>query len=506
MSKIACKVKWVKEKYDVEIMLDEPVEVFKTQLFALTGVPPERQKITAGAKKIEDGTDLSKLGLKPNQLLMLIGTADVLAEPAEKAVFVEDLAPEEMHGLLAAGVPMGLENLGNTCYMNSTLQILNNAPELVENVTGINAAFSQYDLQQNLAIGARDLFKTMKSAHEPVQPFGFLTRLRQLFPQFDQRGEGDAPMQQDAEECLTQIMQVLNSKCKTSSGEALVENLFGITMDVKLKCAETDAEGESVEEEKQFKLSCHIDGSVPSGDGTNKGGTDLITQSIEKSLEGTLEKMSPTLGRLAVYNKSYRIKRLPKYLLTQFVRFYWKQDTQKKAKILRQVKFPVMLDMKEYCTDEYQQRIMKFREQALKKQEEEKAALKRQKTGGDAKAEEKKEEKEGEGAAAAGEGAAGGAAGGEDAMDVDLSGNEELWANYELTGVLTHQGRSADGGHYVAWIKKANKTWYKFDDDKVTEIKEDDVKKLYGGGDWHMAYICLYQRTDTVIGANSTRY
>jgi ubiquitin carboxyl-terminal hydrolase 14 len=392
--------------------------------------------------------------------------------------------------------------------MNATLQVLNNAPDLVQQVTSLTAAPSQYDLQQNLAIGARDLFKTMKTAHEPVKPFAFLTRMRQLYPQFDQRGEGDMPMQQDAEECLTQIMQVLNNKCKAPGGEALIDHLFGVHMDVKLKCAETDAEGETSEEEKLLKLSCHIDGSVPTGDGGSKGGTDLITQSISKGLEGTLEKMSPSLGRLAVYNKSYRIKRLPKFLLTQFVRFYWKQDTQKKAKILRQVKFPMLLDMKEYCTDEYQARIQKYRDQALKKQEEEKAALKKQKLG---KTDEPKpeEKKEGEGAAAT-EGAAGasggeGAAGG-DAMDVDLSAEEDLWANYELTGVLTHQGRSADGGHYVAWIRKDSGTWYKFDDDKVTEIKEDDVKKLYGGGDWHMAYICLYQRTEKVIGTNSTRY
>jgi hypothetical protein len=31
-NKIPVKVKWVKEKYDVELMLDEPVEVFKTQV------------------------------------------------------------------------------------------------------------------------------------------------------------------------------------------------------------------------------------------------------------------------------------------------------------------------------------------------------------------------------------------------------------------------------------------------------------------------------------------
>jgi hypothetical protein len=33
----------------------------------------------------------------------------------------------------------------------------------------------------------------------------------------------------------------------------------------------------------------------------------------------------------------------------------------------------------------------------------------------------------------------------------------------------------------------------KFDDDKVMEIPEDDIKKLEGGGDWHTAYICLYR-------------
>jgi hypothetical protein len=38
------------------------------QLFALTGVPPDRQKITAGAKQITDETDLKAIGLKDKQV------------------------------------------------------------------------------------------------------------------------------------------------------------------------------------------------------------------------------------------------------------------------------------------------------------------------------------------------------------------------------------------------------------------------------------------------------
>lgn len=40
------KVKWGKERYDnVEVNTDESPEVFKMQLFSLTGVPPDRQKV-----------------------------------------------------------------------------------------------------------------------------------------------------------------------------------------------------------------------------------------------------------------------------------------------------------------------------------------------------------------------------------------------------------------------------------------------------------------------------
>ena len=43
---VAVNVKWGKEKFsDVECNTDEPPEVFKAQLFALSGVQPDRQKV-----------------------------------------------------------------------------------------------------------------------------------------------------------------------------------------------------------------------------------------------------------------------------------------------------------------------------------------------------------------------------------------------------------------------------------------------------------------------------
>jgi len=73
----------------------------------------------------------------------------------------------------------------------------------------------------------------------------------------------------------------------------------------------------------------------------------------------------------------------------------------------------------------------------------------------------------------------------------EIEGNSTAW--YELCGVITHKGRSADSGHYVSWVKQNDNRWMCFDDDKVSEVTENDIKKLQGGGDWHCAYLLIYR-------------
>jgi ubiquitin carboxyl-terminal hydrolase 14 len=59
--------------------------------------------------------------------------------------------------------------------------------------------------------------------------------------------------------------------------------------------------------------------------------------------------------------------------------------------------------------------------------------------------------------------------------------------------VLTHKGRTADSGHYVAWVKQSDGTWVQFDDEQLIVRKPEEVLALSGGGDWHMAYLLLYK-------------
>jgi Ubiquitin carboxyl-terminal hydrolase len=46
---------------------------------------------------------------------------------------------------------------------------------------------------------------------------------------------------------------------------------------------------------------------------------------------------------------------------------------------------------------------------------------------------------------------------------------------YDLTAVLTHKGRSADSGHYVAWVKQPDGKWIQFDDDKARQLASDSA-------------------------------
>lgn len=77
---------------------------------------------------------------------------------------------------------------------------------------------------------------------------------------------------------------------------------------------------------------------------------------------------------------------------------------------------------------------------------------------------------------------------------------------YELRGIVTHQGASADSGHYTSYVKKQGhldpKTgqrgdedgnWWWFNDDKVSEVEAEKIKNLCGGGESHSALILLYR-------------
>lgn len=78
--------------------------------------------------------------------------------------------------------------------------------------------------------------------------------------------------------------------------------------------------------------------------------------------------------------------------------------------------------------------------------------------------------------------------------DLDESGHKT--GEYELIGVITHQGRSSESGHYIGWVQNKSDKWFKYDDDYVTNQNLQNILDLRGGGDWHMAYYMVYRRLE----------
>lgn len=136
-----------------------------------------------------------------------------------------------------------------------------------------------------------------------VQPHGFLNALQIAYPLFAEKTDKGHPKQQDADECFQSMLQSWRAPlAKNQGNKDLIGNLFEIELESELQCVEVPDEKSASQSEKVLRLSCHIDNS-------NKP-IDLISEGLKVSLEGQIEKFSPTLGRNSVYNKQSRISKL----------------------------------------------------------------------------------------------------------------------------------------------------------------------------------------------------
>ena len=110
MATVPATVRWGKERFTLQLTPGSPSDKLMQQIFALTRVPVERQKLMcAGAWRgaLRSGSLLdASLALRPGQselAIMLMGTAEAApTAPSEPTVFAEDLSEEDIAAAAAA--------------------------------------------------------------------------------------------------------------------------------------------------------------------------------------------------------------------------------------------------------------------------------------------------------------------------------------------------------------------------------------------------------------------
>lgn len=105
--------------------------------------------------------------------------------------------------------------------MNATIQCLKVVPELREALKKYTEEFSINSLAsaQSITAAMRSVFDQMDGTNT-VTPVLLLQTLHMAFPQFAQTGENGAYRQQDANECWSELLKMLQQKLKpVTNGE-----------------------------------------------------------------------------------------------------------------------------------------------------------------------------------------------------------------------------------------------------------------------------------------------
>ncbi|CAH1119608.1 unnamed protein product [Phaedon cochleariae] len=367
--------------------------------------------------------------------------------------------PTEAHSYV------GLVNQAMTCYLNSLLQALYMTPEFRNALynwefDGQNEARSiPYQLQRlflNLQTSAKSAVETTDLTYS----FGWQN--------------SDAWHQHDIQELCRVMFDALEQKFKDTKQANLINDLYEGKMLDYVKCLECGTEKSREDTFLDIPLPVRPFGSAVAYNSVEEALRAFVQP---ETLEGNNQYNCEKCNKKCDAHKGLKFTKFPYLLTLHLKRFDFDYNTMHRIKLNDKVVFPEILNLNSFTTTvRRDNEPMDEKENVIKYDD--------CSTTDSGSADD--ESCQGTDVSSTVNGQDDNCADSDEGIDVSSGNNHEEEAKgpyvYELFSIMIHSG-SASGGHYYAYIKDFEKNlWFCFNDQSVSSISDDDIRKTYGGG------------------------
>ncbi|XP_062869247.1 ubiquitin carboxyl-terminal hydrolase 47 isoform X2 [Trichomycterus rosablanca] len=354
---------------------------------------------------------------------------------------------------------VGLVNQAMTCYLNSLLQTLFMTPEFRNALYNWEFEESEEDPVTSIPYQLQRLFVLLQTSKKRAIETTDVTRSFGW-------DSSEAWQQHDVQELCRVMFDALEQKWKQTEQADLINQLYQGKLKDYVRCLECGYES--------WRIDTYLDIPLvirPFGASQAFGSVEEALQAFvqPETLDGPNQYFCERCKKKCDARKGLRFLHFPYLLTLQLKRFDFDYTTMHRIKLNDRMTFPEELDMSPFIDVEDEKSPQT--ESCTDSGAENEGSCHSDQMSNDFSTDD----------------------GVDEGICLDASSTERVLKSkssltYELFSVMVHSG-SAAGGHYYACIKSfSDGQWYSFNDQHVSKITQDDIRKTYGGSSGSRGY------------------
>ncbi|XP_041351651.1 ubiquitin carboxyl-terminal hydrolase 47-like [Gigantopelta aegis] len=368
---------------------------------------------------------------------------------------------------------VGLVNQAMTCYLNSLIQTLFMTPEFRNAIYGFDFAGNQEEMKKSIPCQLQKLFLQLQTSKKKAAETTDLTKSFGW-------DSSEVWQQHDVQELFRVMFDALETKWKRTDQENLISQLYQGKLKDYVKCLECKNESARTDTFLDIPLVIRPFGSTETYGSVEEAMRAFVQP---ETLEGSNQYYCDRCQKKCNAHKGLKFLTFPYLLTLQMKRFDFDFTSMHRIKLNDKMTFPDILHLNTFIDTEAS--LCSVNGKSLETDVISVVEDEKRSTSIPCDSDEGIDEGiEVENGLSAASSSSEGSNFSSEAATNDKNARESATQGpyvYELFSIMIHAG-SAAGGHYYAYIKSfKDGKWYSFNDQQVTKITYDDIRKTYGG-------------------------